>query len=143
MSQNHMSPNLPMAGQSPNPLQNNGVSLSNHPLTIPSMLNMQNNVPNNKPQPGPGFPGSMKTFAGMPRPQFPNQQSILRSKLPAGTFAAEKYYTMILREKFFYCSVNECKCTSFLQSHFSMPSSNYRFDDTSSCILNCSNVKSF
>ena len=72
-----------MAGQSPNPPQNNGVSLSNHPLTIPSMLNMQNNVPNNKPQPGPGFPGNMKTFAGMPRPQFPNQQSMLRSKLPA------------------------------------------------------------
>jgi hypothetical protein len=91
MSQTQMSPNLPLVGQPSNPLQNNRVSMSNHPLTIPSIMNMSNNVPSNKPQPGPSFPGNMKNFAGMPRPQFPNQQSMLGSKLPAGTFAAPKY----------------------------------------------------
>ncbi len=66
--------------------------MSNNPLTIPPMMNMQNNVQNNKPQPGTGFPGNMKSFAGMPCPQFPNQQSMLRNKLPTGKFIAGKYY---------------------------------------------------
>ena len=88
MSQNHVSPNLPLAAQSSNPLQNNGVSMSNNPLTIPSMMNLQNNVPNNKPQPGPSFPTNIKNFAGIPRPQFPNQTSMLRNNLPTGKFKA-------------------------------------------------------
>ena len=88
MSQNHASPNLPLAAQASNPHQNNGVPMSNNPLTIPSMINLQNNVPNNKSQPGPSFPGNMKSFAGIPRPQFPNQTSMLRSNLSTGTFKA-------------------------------------------------------
>ena len=89
MSQNHMSPNLALVGQSSNPLQSNGVSVSNNPLTVPSMMNMANSRPNSKPQPGPVFPGNLKNFPGIPRPRFPNQQSMHRNTLPAGK---QQYY---------------------------------------------------
>lgn len=82
MSQNHLTTNLPLVGQASNTLQNNGLPLTNNPLNISPMMNVQNNLPNNKAQQGPGFPGNMKNFTGIP--QFPNQQPILRSNLPSG-----------------------------------------------------------
>ncbi|XP_028397602.1 ubinuclein-1-like [Dendronephthya gigantea] len=81
MSQNHLTPNLPLVGQPSNSLQNNGLPMTNSSLNISPIMNVQNNLPNNKAQQGPGFPGNMKNFTGMP--QFSNQQPMLRNNLPA------------------------------------------------------------
>lgn len=77
-----MTPNSALIGQSTHPLQNDAPSMSNNSLNIPPVMNMPNNVPNNKPQ-GTSFPGNMKNFSGLPH-QFPNQQSVLLNNLPTG-----------------------------------------------------------
>ncbi|XP_046852876.1 ubinuclein-1-like [Xenia sp. Carnegie-2017] len=79
ISPNRMSPSIPLVGSLSN-IQNNGSSLPSNPITIPSIMNLPNNISNNKTLSTVAeFPPAMKAYGGIQRPQLPTQQSMLRN----------------------------------------------------------------